>query len=187
MEQLLTYFSAKGIPESDLLQITAAFKCKKISKGDFFAEEGKTSKYLAFITKGLFQYYYSKDGKEITTYITGENTFLVSLNSFFKQHPGKENVRALADAELWQIHYTDLVKLKTESEAFKTFYISALENLVMGMDETRANLMILTAEERYALLLKEEPKLLQQIPLQYLASILGVTPRHLSRIRNNIS
>jgi len=55
------------------------------------------------------------------------------------------------------------------------------------MDETRANLMILTAEERYALLLKEEPKLLQQIPLQYLASILGVTPRHLSRIRNNIS
>ena len=187
MEQLLAYFSAKGIPEIELLQITAAFKCIKIPKGGFFAEEGKTSKYLAFITKGLFQYFYSRDGKEITTYITGENTFLLSLHSFFKQKPGKENIRALDDAELWQIHYSDLVKLKTKSEAFKTFYIDALENLVMGMDETRTNLMILTAEERYALLLKEEPKLLLQIPLQYLASILGVTPRHLSRIRNNIS
>jgi CRP/FNR family transcriptional regulator, anaerobic regulatory protein len=186
LEQLLSYFSAKGIPAGELLQITAAFKCKKISKGDFFAEEGKTSRYLAFITKGLFQYYYSKDGKEITTYVTGENSFLISLHSFFKQQPGKENVRALADAELWQIHYADLEKLKAESDAFKTFYITALENLVMGMDETRANLMILTAEERYALLLKEEPKLLQQIPLQFLASILGVTPRHLSRIRSAI-
>lgn len=187
MEQLLSHLLGKGIPESELLKISAAFKCKKISKGDFFAEEGKTSKYLAFITKGLFQYYYSKDGKEITTYVTGENSFLISLHSFFKQQPYKENIRALTDAELWQIHYSDLQKLKSESNAFKTFYINALENLAMGMDETRANLMILTAEERYALLLKDEPKLLQQIPLQYLASILGVTPRHLSRIRNNIS
>ena len=187
MEQLLAHFLGKGIPESELLQITAAFKFKKISKGDYFAEEGKTSKYLAFITKGLFQYFYLKDGKEITTYVTGENSFLLSLHSFFKQQPGKENVRALADAELWQIHYSDLEKLKTESDAFKTFYIGALENLVMCMDETRSNLIILTAEKRYALLLKEEPALLQQIPLQYLASILGVTPRHLSRIRNNIS
>jgi CRP-like cAMP-binding protein len=162
--QLLSHFLGKGIPESELLQITAAFKCKRILKGDFFAEEGKTSKYLAFITKGLFQYFYLKDGKEITTYITGENTFLLSLRSFFKQQPGKEKIRALADAELWQIHYTDLVKLKTGSEAFKAFYIGALESLVMGMDETRANLMILTAEERYALLLKEEPKLLHYRP-----------------------
>lgn len=187
MEQLLSHFLGKGIPPGDLSKIAAAFKFKKILKGDFFAEEGKTNKYLAYITKGLFQYFYLKDGKELTTYITGENSFLLSLSSFYKQQPGKENVRALADGELWQIHYTDLVKLKAESEAFKTFYMGALENLVMGMDETRANLMILTAEERYALLLKEEPAMLQQIPLQYLASILGVTPRHLSRIRNNIS
>jgi CRP/FNR family transcriptional regulator, anaerobic regulatory protein len=187
LEQLLYYFSAKGIPESEVEQIAAAFTCKKISKGEYFAEEGKTSKYLAFITKGLFQYFYSRDGKEMTTYVTGAHTFLVSLSSFFKQQPGREYIRALADAELWQIHYTDLLKLKKESEAFKTFYIGALENLVMGMDGTRANLMILTAEERYALLLKEEPAMLRQIPLQYLASILGVTPRHLSRIRNNIS
>jgi CRP/FNR family transcriptional regulator, anaerobic regulatory protein len=91
----------------------------------------------------------------------------------------------LVGSELWQIHYNDLTKLKTESEAFKTFYITALENVITGMDESRSNLIILTAEERYANLMKEEPALLQQIPLQYLASILGVTPRHLSRIRSN--
>jgi CRP/FNR family transcriptional regulator, anaerobic regulatory protein len=133
----------------------------------------------------LFQYYYAKDGKEITTYIAGANSFLLSLISFYKQQPSKENIKALADAELMMIHYDDLKKLKAHNEAFRSFYIGALENLAVGMDETRSNLITLTAEERYAVLIKEEPALLQQIPLQYLASILGVTPRHLSRIRNN--
>ncbi len=158
---------------------------KQFNKGDHFVEEGKTSKYLAFTTRGLFQYYYRKDGKEITTYVSGANTFLLSVMSFFKQKPSRENIRTLADAELWMIHYDDLQKLKNSNEYFRHFYIGALENLAIGMDETRSNLIILTAEERYALLMKQEPALLQQIPLQYLASILGVTPRHLSRIRNN--
>ena len=185
LEQLLSYFTANGFNQEDIAQIGASFTCKKISKGGFFAEEGKTSKYLAYITKGLFQYYYLKDGKELTTYITGENTFLASVYSFFKQKPGREFIKALTDAEIWTIHYDDLATLKTTNNAFRTFYIGAIEDILTGIDETRANLMVLTAEERYTLMLKEEPKLLQQIPLQYLATILGVTPRHLSRIRNN--
>lgn len=186
MEQLLSHFLENGVPVSEISLITEAFKFKKISKGSFFVQEGKTSKYLAFISKGLFQYFYLKDGKEITTYVSGENTFLTSVSSFYKQQPGKEFVRALVDSELWQIHYDDLKKLKKESNAFRTFYIDAIEQVLAGIDESRSKLIIMTAEERYASLMKEEPALLQQIPLQYLASILGVTPRHLSRIRNNI-
>jgi CRP/FNR family transcriptional regulator, anaerobic regulatory protein len=186
LEQLLSHFLGNGIPVSEISPIAEAFQFKKFSKGEYFTEEGKTSKYLAFITKGLVQYFYVKDGKEITTYVSGENTFLTSVSSFYKQQPSKEYVRALVDSEVWQIHYDDLAKLKTSSEAFKTFYIGALEQVLAGIDESRSKLIILTAEERYASLMKEEPALLQQIPLQYLASILGVTPRHLSRIRNNI-
>ncbi|WP_336517762.1 Crp/Fnr family transcriptional regulator [Pollutibacter soli] len=186
LNPLFSYFLASGVPASDIETITNAFSFTKITKGNFFAEEGKTSKYLAFITKGFFQYYYLKDGKELTTYVTGENTFLASVASFYRQQPCKEYVRALIDSELWQIHYTDLAKLKVENEAFKSFYINAVEQVMVGIDESRSNLLIMTAEERYERLLKEEPGLLQQIPLQYLASILGVTPRHLSRIRNNI-
>ncbi|MBE7170181.1 MAG: Crp/Fnr family transcriptional regulator [Williamsia sp.] len=185
MEKLALYFSAKGISEEEAVQITAAFTYKKIGKGDYFVEEGKVSKYLAFIDRGLFQYFYLKDGKEITTYITGDNSFLLSVISFYRQKPSKEWIRALADSELWMIHYKDLEKLKSTNEAFRTFYIGALENLAVGMDETRSNLITLSAEERYAVLMREEAVLLQKIPLQYLASILGITPRHLSRIRNN--
>ncbi|TFF35776.1 Crp/Fnr family transcriptional regulator [Mucilaginibacter psychrotolerans] len=187
MEKLLSHFLGKGIPEAEAAQIVAAFKVKKFAKGEHFIEEGRTSKHLAFINEGIFQYYHLRDGKEVTTYVTGEKTFLASIASFFSQKPSKEYVRALADSEVLQVSYTELAKLKTENQAFRSFYISALENLAIGIDESKTNLIMLTADERYAELLKNEPKLLQQIPLQYLASILGITPRHLSRIRNNIS
>jgi CRP-like cAMP-binding protein len=128
LEKLISYFSAKGISSNDISQIINAFTFKKLSKGDFFAEEGKTSQYLAFITKGLFQYFYLKDGKEITTYITGENSFLASVIGFYTRKPCKEFIRALTDAELLMLHYNDLAKLKIFNEGFRTFYIEALEN-----------------------------------------------------------
>lgn len=69
---------------------------------------------------------------------------------------------------------------------FGSFYVSILEHLIICIDESRFKLIALNAEQRYLSMLREEPHLLQQIPLQYLASILGVTPRHLSRIRSEI-
>ncbi|MNT99762.1 hypothetical protein D3C72_2426980 [compost metagenome] len=44
-----------------------------------------------------------------------------------------------------------------------------------------------TALQRYTVLLRDQPEFVQQIPLQYLASYLGITQRHLSRIRSEIT
>ncbi|MCD8540808.1 MAG: Crp/Fnr family transcriptional regulator, partial [Leadbetterella sp.] len=41
------------------------------------------------------------------------------------------------------------------------------------------------AEERYEKFSKENPAIMQNVPLHYIASYLGITPRHLSRIRKN--
>ena len=104
MEKLLTYFTSIGTSPEELEQIRSLFRFKKIAKGDYFVEEGRTSKYLSYVTKGLFQYFYRKDGKEITTYASGTNAFLLSLCSFYRQQPSKENIRALADSEMWVLH-----------------------------------------------------------------------------------
>lgn len=187
MDLLLHYFIRQGISEQEALRITTHFSQRKIAKGDFFVQEGKVCRYMGFAEKGLFRYYYLRDGNEITTYVSGAGSFLLSLASFFRQQPSVENIRAFADASVWQISFAAVQQLKKEEPAFLHFYVNALENLTVSMDETRSNLIILTAEERYALLVKNEPELLKEMPLQYLASVLGVTPRHLGRIRNNFT
>jgi hypothetical protein len=41
----------------------------------------------------------------------------------------------------------------------------------------------LTAEDRYRRFLKEKPTIIRHVPLRYVASYLGMTQRHLSRLR----
>lgn len=186
MRLLESFFLSQGLNNDNVQKVASSFTLKQIQKGDFFVEEGKLSKYLGFIKKGFLQYYIVVDGEEKTTYSVGENSFVASLVSFLKQVPARENIRAVVDTEVWVITKNELTKLQNELPAFKSFYTSLLEWQICCIDESRLDAIVLSAKERYLKMMEKEPTLIQQIPLQYLASILGVTPRHLSRIRNNI-
>ena len=186
MEKLQGYFESIGFANEELDQVLNAFTVKQYKKNDFFIEEGKTSKHIGLIKSGLFQYFVIKDGIERTTYVSIENTFVSSVMSFISEKPALESVRALTEGEVYLISKTALKKLANELPKFKAFYISLLESAVCGIDSSRHDLIVLSAEQRYEKMLREEPHLLHHIPLQHLASMLGVTPRHLSRIRSTI-
>jgi CRP-like cAMP-binding protein len=186
MLKVKIYFEAIGFSGGDLEKILNAFKLQKFKKNEFIVEEGKTSRYMGFVETGMFQYYVIQDGEERTNYVSIENTFFASVLSFISETPSLENVKALVDGSISLISKTNLKMLLNEIPAFKDFYIGLLEATLCGIDASRYDLIVLTAEQRYEKMLKNEPHLLQQIPLQHLASMLGITPRHLSRIRSNI-
>ena len=186
METLRTYFANIGFEGEGLTKILEAFALETFEKNDFVVEYGKISRHIGFVKSGMFQYYVLKDGEEKTHYVNIENTWFASLLSFIREVPALENIRALTEGSIYLISKTQLKRVIGEVPGFKDFYIGLLESSICGIDEDRHDLIVLTAEQRYEKMLKSEPHLLQHIPLQYLASMLGITPRHLSRIRNNI-
>jgi CRP/FNR family transcriptional regulator, anaerobic regulatory protein len=186
MEQLQSYFLSEGFSQEEAEHIAGKFIFKALRKGGYFVQEGKTSKYLGFIEKGFFQYYIHVDGEEKTTYSIGANNLIASLVSFLKQVPARENIRAVVDSSIWLIEKDALKELQKTIPPFNDYYINILEWQICCIDESRLDGIMLSAQQRYEKMMLKEPELLKQIPLQYLASILGVTPRHLSRIRNNI-
>lgn len=186
MQKLQIYFEKIGFAGEELQQILDAFELQHFKKGDFIVEEGKASRYIGLVETGMFQYYIIKEGEERTTYVSIANTFLASVLSFISEKPAQENIKALTDGSIHMISKKNLKRLVNDIPAFKNFYIGLLEATVCGIDASRHDLIVLSAEQRYAKMLQDEPHLLQQIPLQHLASMLGITPRHLSRIRNNI-
>lgn len=186
MEKVKKYFEAIGFTGNDLEKILSAFELKYFKKNDFIVEEGKTSRHIGLVETGMFQYYVIKDGEERTTYVSIADTFFSSILSFISEKPALENIKALVDGSISMISKPNLKMLVDEIPAFRLFYISLLEATICGIDESRHDLIVLTAEQRYEKMIKKEPHLLQQIPLQHLASMLGITPRHLSRIRSNI-
>lgn len=186
MEGLTAFFSGSGFDTEQQAAITQQFHRRSLGKGDCYLQEGQISQQLGFVEQGLFHYFCTRDGEELTTYTTGPGGFVVSLSSFLQQKPARETIRALTDSVVWSIHKSAFDQLRRDVLPFETFYAGILEHQINCIDESRLNLLILTAEERYQKLMDEEPRLLQEIPLHHLASILGITPRHLSRIRGQI-
>ncbi|MHA4844784.1 Crp/Fnr family transcriptional regulator [Flavitalea antarctica] len=186
MNILQSFFLRQGLNENEAQTVSGSFTLKKLKRGELFVQEGKVSKYLGFIQTGFLQYYILLDGEEKTTYSVGENSFVASLVSFLKQVPARENIRAVVNTDVWVIEKETLIKLQNAFPAFRDFYIGMLEWQICCIDESRLDAIMLTAQDRYLKMMEKEPSLIRQIPLQYLASILGVTARHLSRIQKNI-
>jgi CRP/FNR family transcriptional regulator, anaerobic regulatory protein len=185
MNLLKSFFRQAGFNSADTELISNKFIQKKIANGAYFVQEGRTSNYLGFIEDGFFQYYINMDGVEKTTYSIGANNLVASLVSFLKQTPSRENIRATVNSTVWIISAKDFKQLQQAIPAFKDYYISILEWQICCIEENRIDGIMLSAGERYKKMMDKEPDLVQRIPAQYLASIIGVTPRHLSRIRSN--
>ena len=186
MEELRNYLHENGFDVAAQTAVIAQFNQRELSKSKLFAQEGRVCDKLAFVERGWFQFFCDRNGDELTTYTAGPGDYLVSLSSFLKQQPARESIRALTDSTIWVIPQPAFIQLRQDLPAFETFYVALLEDQINCIEESRYNLLTLTAEQRYQKLMADEPHLLQEVPLHYLASILGVTPRHLSRIRGQI-
>jgi CRP/FNR family transcriptional regulator, anaerobic regulatory protein len=187
MEKLKAYFQSVGFDDNETGLVASKFKQIQLEKGDYFVREGKASLRLGFIETGQLQYYSINElGEEKTTYISLPNTFVASLLAYLTNTPARENIRALTNATIWVIDKKEVLALQELVPVFKDFYLKLLEWQICCIDKAKFDLITLTAEQRYEKVLHEEPELLQQVPLQYIASMLGITPRHLSRLRKKM-
>lgn len=160
---------------------------RKLKKGDFFISQGQLSKEVAFINSGILRSFFSPEsGEEITYCITFPNTLMTAYSSFITGMPTVENIQALVDCELFIIQKHEVDKL-LERSANWAYFLKILAELQYLELEKRVFLFQKEkAKNRYIDLIKNHPAYIRQIPLQYLASYLGITPRHLSRLRKEI-
>jgi CRP-like cAMP-binding protein len=187
MNALEAYFVTIGFSRQECCQISACFRSKNIAKGEYFVREGAMALQVAFVEEGALQYYsINQEGEEQSTYVSLSGSFAASLLSYLSEVPARENIRAITKSKLWLIGKQEMQGLQAALPAFKDFYIQLLEGQICCIDKARFDLITLNAEKRYKKILQEEPRLLQEVPLKYVASLLGITQRHLSRLRKSI-
>ena len=172
--------------EHKIPEILDFFQLLELQKNDFFVEAGSICKYFCYIENGILQHSIDVLGEEKTTYLALKNSLTSALNSFKNKIPSRKSVKALFDCQLWVIDVNTFNRLLNNNAAFNKFYYNLIENQIFRIDDYRIDLLTLTPEERYKKLLSNENELLQKVPLHYLASFLGISSRHMSRIRKNI-
>ncbi|MFP3833006.1 Crp/Fnr family transcriptional regulator [Chryseobacterium sp. SIMBA_028] len=174
--------------ESEIEEFLQLFELRKVNKNDYFIHEGERCREVAFIKSGIFRsFYLSDDGKDMTYCFRFPNTLMAAYSSFISGSLSKENMQAITDAELLVLKKESMDTIVQDNLNWAKFLKIIAEQEYLELENRFFQLQRDSASRRYAALLENYPDYIQKIPLQYLASYLGITQRHLSRIRKEVS
>lgn len=182
LEQTVTF------TEEEWQLFSADWVQQKFPKKTLILKEGKTENYLSFIEKGIVRFFIpNAEGNDFTFVFAFDNWFVSAYDSFLTQTPCIYNVETLTETVLWRLSFADLQQVYATTSTGNKIGRLASEQLFLMKTKRELSLLKDSAQQRYINLMTEEPHLIQQIPLQYLASYIGITPQALSRIRKRIS
>ncbi len=178
---ITSYFGIEA--QNDLTSIVEMFEHKIIKKGEFILRAENRCDKLCFVQSGLLRMFVNLEEKEVTQWISSKGYFATDISSFIFGNPSRWNIQALVETEIYFISKTDYQKIGTLipswNELEKLFIVRCfvmLEDRIFGH-------LSMSAEERYTLFFENNKELFNQVPLQYIASMLGMTPETFSRIR----
>ncbi|MGB3467365.1 MAG: Crp/Fnr family transcriptional regulator [Cyclobacteriaceae bacterium] len=173
-----------GCSELDASGLQNLFEEQHLKKGDFHTREGQYNSGLSFILSGCMRVYRIADGKEYTQWLSGHGEFITDIASLSLGKPARWNITSLTDCKLYTLSASDYPQIKKFVPDWPEIEKLFLAKCFMIMEDRVFSFLSLSAEERYDWFSSERSELLNYVPLQYLASMLGMSPETLSRIRN---
>lgn len=173
------------LPEADKTSIREMFKPVFIPKNTVIESAGEVPQFHNFIVSGYMRnFHLDADENEITTDLNDGSRFFTSYFHFMNRTVSNENLHCLTDCELLRISRDDVEKGAQNSSTQKDYTIHILQKHLEEEKGRINDLNNLPAEARYRKFLREKPTIICHVPLRYIASYLGITQRHLSRLRS---
>jgi len=150
------------LPTATQEKLFGSFEQIELKRGDYLIKEGDYSSNLFVIESGLIrQYAWSKKGEW--------------------------NFQCISDCLMYRLSKSDYQKMESEIIEWNKFEKAFLAKCFGAMEQRISDFICLTAEERYQQYFEQHKSLFHQVPLQYIASVLGMSPETLSRIRAKMS
>lgn len=177
--------SVKFPLQEEINAIEGIFTIREFKKGEVFKESDTFSKELAFILKGSARsYMINLKGDEVTNSITQKNHFLADLISVRTHEATPFTLHFLEDSTALVTTVTAHKKLLETNLAYNILIREHLADEAMRYSKRQILFLTGTAKQRYEFIIENYPQFLKEFPLKYIASLIGITPTQLSRLRN---
>jgi len=174
------------MPEYDRQLCRQYFEPVVFPKSTIIEKAGKIPGHQYFIISGyLRNFHLSKKGNEVTTDMNNGPRFFTSYPNFMNRTVSNENIECITKCELLRVNRDDVDILYQKGLSIKDYTMKILQYFLEEEKKRMKEMSTLPAEQRYEKFIKKHPNIIQNVPLKYIASYLGIRPESLSRIRRN--
>jgi CRP-like cAMP-binding protein len=156
---------------------------RTFERGTWLLEGGDRAEWLFLVTRGLVrELYVTEAGEEHTRTFVDAGAITGSLLDLLSGEPAVTWIQALEDTEALAWRYADFDALARRTPELETLARRHAEALAVRKTRREFEMLALSAPERLARWRAEQPGVDRRITRKLLASYLGITPVHLSRI-----
>lgn len=191
MREALEKFIKQNVPSSsdeEIHEICSVFEAKQLKKGDFLKSPYTIGKEVAFIVEGTVRIViYTNEGEETTVQIREKNILITDPFKLLKNNESAPIEVGIECLEAMNVLVCPIDKFDKMLETNLALNILVRQHVAQQLVQVGQQLLqFLTgnATDRYQQIIKEQPNLIKKFPLHFIASMIGVTPTQLSRVRN---
>lgn len=175
------------LSQEEWSEFSSQLSKKNFKKSEYIFKAGQVPNEVYFVNKGIVRVVIEDaKGMENTIHFSLEGQFISDYASYLRKQPASYSIQALENSELfvlprasidWAYQYLkEGQKLgRLLAELYFTFH-----------DDRIKSLYSLTPLQRYEGIENIFPGILSRVPQHMIASYLGISPVHLSRIKRSV-
>jgi len=165
-------------------ELAAMLTERDYARGETLLQAGEQARTAGIVVDGIFgEFYEDAGGMRKAKWLATPGEVVGSMEDLVRIGPARATIQALTDGRLLCLPYAGLRQRALTEPAWAGLFIPLLESLYRRKSEREYSLLMLKADERYRWFQGRYGALEQQLSQEVIASYLGITPVHLSRIR----
>lgn len=180
-------YSIAPLHAAEWAELAAVWQPFHAKRKTVLTKAGETENYLYFVTEGVQRaFYLHNNDKEATLVFTYPYSFSGVADSLLNRRPSPCFLETLTASSFLRSPWAQLESLMTRHRAIEQLFFKATAHAFAGVLERQIELQCYSAEEKFRILLKRSPQVLQLIPHKYLASYLAIDASTFSKLLGSI-
>lgn len=157
---------------------------RQYDKGEEFITAGTVGRYIGYVKSGALKYVcYSDDGTPHVVGLEFSGHFVCDFPGSLFRQKSRCSIIATVPCEIYCVHSSVLSeRMETDTE-FREIIASTTREVFCTLYDRYVDLYSKTPRQRYDELISLDPNLFRLFSLKDIASLLDITPTHLSRLR----